>query len=57
MTEASQPVCFFASVASAKTGKPKCSLPAFFLLTPPTIWVSYSKACWEWKVTWRPVMP
>jgi hypothetical protein len=38
-TVASQSVCFFASYTDPKIGSPRCSLPAFLLLTPPTILV------------------
>ena len=30
---------------SLKTGRLRCLVPAFFGLTPPTIWVPYATAC------------
>jgi hypothetical protein len=38
-TVALQFVCFFASATLAKTGRPKCVVPALFGDTPPTILV------------------
>ena len=38
------------SATVAKMGKPRCVEPAFFGFVPPTIFVPYSIACWEWKV-------
>lgn len=57
MTEALQPVCFFAYKQSLKTGSPKWVVPAFLGETPPTICVPYYRACWVWKVPWLPVIP
>ena len=42
---------------SAKTGTPRCSVPAFFGLMPPTTFVPYACACSVWKVPCFPVIP
>lgn len=39
------------------TGRPRCKVPAFLGLTPPTMFVPYSMACWLWKVPVLPVKP
>ena len=46
-----------ASSTLLKTGRPKCSWPPFFGVTPPTSFVPYFKACSEWNVPWWPVKP
>ena len=56
-TVAVAPVAAFASATVANTGRSRCFSPAFLGLTPPTIWVPYSMACWQWKVPVLPVKP
>lgn len=38
------------SLTEPKTGRPRCSVPAFFGLTPPTSFVPNSSASLQWKV-------
>jgi hypothetical protein len=45
MAVALHPVASFASFTELKTGKPKCVVPPFFGVTPPTILVPYAMAC------------
>ena len=45
------------SFTEANTGRPRCKVPAFFGLTPPTMLVPYSMACSLWKVPVLPVKP
>lgn len=45
------------SFTEANTGRPRCKVPAFFGLTPPTMFVPYSMACSLWKVPVLPVKP
>ena len=45
------------SATEANTGRSRCNVPAFLGLTPPTIFVPYSIACWLWKVPVLPVKP
>jgi hypothetical protein len=53
MTEASAPVAALPSETLPKTGNPRCSVPAFLLLTPPTTLVPYSIDCLVWKVPYH----
>eukprot|EP00966_Prymnesium_polylepis_P019297 445060-Prymnesium_polylepis.1 len=56
-TVASAFVSFLASATSLKTGRPRWVWPAFFGLTPPTIFVPYAIACSQWNVAVLPVKP
>lgn len=41
------------SLTVAKTGCPRCIVPAFFGDTPPTTFVPYAIACSQWKVPYK----
>lgn len=45
-------VTLITSFTVLKTGKPRCVLPPFPGVVPPTSLVPYSSACWLWKVPW-----
>ena len=50
MAEAFAPVCFMPSSTVAKTGFPRCSVPAFLGLVPPTTFVP---RVWRQLGSWR----
>ena len=55
--EAPTPTSILTSLTVLKTGSPRCSVPPLPALTPPTMLVPYSMACFEWKVPCFPVKP